>query len=147
MSIAAIIFFSSTVVFVGHALIVTLEERKARRFIGGPLRDRLDVHLSHVGHQFENHWKHVSRYLLQLGWYYSVHRILHTILGSLIFIYTFFEKIFERNRTRTKELRKEFKRQLHRKSHLGEIAKHKEETTLSAAEKTARRSKSLEQNH
>ncbi len=147
MSIAAIVFFSSAVAFVGYALLVTLEEKNARRFIGGHFRGQLDEKLQYVGHQFENHWKHVSRYVLQLGWYYSVHRVLRTVLNSLVFVYTFFEGMFEQNRVRTKELRKEFKRQLHRKSHLTEIAEHREETALTEAEQEALKTRKLEQDH
>ena len=147
MTSAFVVFIASVVAFGGYALLVTLEERNARRFIGGRFRDRLDSRLEHIGHQFENHWKHLSKYVLQLGWYYSVHRILRTILGSLVFVYTFFEGIFERNRLRTKELRKEFKRQLHKKSHLTEIAEHKEGTSLSEAEKEALKTRKLEQDH
>ncbi len=147
MSAAIVVFTVSIIAFWGYALLVTLEEKNARRFIGGRFRDGLDTRLQHVGHQFENHWKHVSRYILQLGWYYSVHRILRTVLGSLVLVYTFFEGIFERNRLRTKELRKEFKRQLHKKTHLTEIAEHKEEMTLSASEQEALKTRKLEQDH
>ncbi len=147
MSLSASIFLVSAVAFVGFALLVSLEERNARRFIGGRFRANLDSRIERVGHQFENHWKHLSRYILQLGWYYSVHSILRTILGALVSVYTFVESIFEKNRVRTKELRKEFKRQLHRKNHLTHMREHKEETALSPAEQEALKTKTLEQDH
>ena len=147
MSLASTVFLVSIVVFVGYSLLVTLEDKNARRFVGGRFRERLDDRIERVSHQFENHWKHLSKYVLQLGWYYSVHRILRTVLGSLVFVYTFFEGIFERNRLRTKELRKEFKRQLHKKSHLTEIAAHKEETSLSEEEQQTLKTRKLEQDH
>jgi hypothetical protein len=147
MSLATVVFLVSAVVFAGYAFLVSLEEKNARRFACGHLRGRLDRYLERTGHQFENHWKHISRYILQLGWYYSVHSILRTILGALVSVYTFIENIFERNRVRTKQLRKEFKRQLHKKTHLTVIAEHKEETTLSASEQEALKTKKLEQDH
>ena len=147
MGLAAIIFSVSTAAFVGYAFLVTLEERKARRFIGGRFRERLDVQFEHVGQQFEHHFKHVSRYLLQLGWYYSVHSILRTVLTALVSSYNYIEGIFERNRLRTKELRKEFKLQLHRKSHLSHIADHKAETALSEEDKEVLKTRKLEQDH
>ncbi len=147
MSLATVVFLFSTIVFAGYALLVTLEEKSARRFIGGRFRDHLDDKIERVSHQFENHWKHLSKYVLQLGWYYSVHKILRTVLGSLVFVYTFFEGIFERNRLRTKELRKEFKRQLKKKSHLTEIAAHKEETALTESEQEALKTRKLEIDH
>jgi hypothetical protein len=147
MSLATVVFLVSAVAFAGYALLVTLEERNARRFIGGRFRARLDTRIERVGHQFENHWKHMSRYILQLGWYYSVHSILRTILGALVSVYTFIEDIFERNRARTKQLRKEFKRQLHRKNHLTHMKEHKEETALSPEQQEALKTKKLEQDH
>lgn len=147
MSISAIIFFSSVVIFTGYSILVTLEEKNARRFIGGRFRDRLDIKIGVVGNQFENHWKHISRYILQLGWYYSVHKVLRTILGSLVFAYNFIEGLFERNRTRTKELRREFRRQLHKKSHLTHMAEHKAETALSSEEQEILKTRKLEQDH
>lgn len=147
MSLGAVVFFSSTIAFALYALLVTAEQKNARRFVGGRFRDRLDNRLDTLGHQFENHWKHVSKYVLQLGWYYSVHKVLRTILGSLVFVYSVIERIFEQNRLRTKELRKEFRRQLHRKNHLTKIAEHKEEHALSVSEQEALKTRKLEQDH
>jgi hypothetical protein len=147
MSLATVVFLVSAVAFAGYAFLVTLEEKNARRFVCGRLRDRLDISLLRLGNQFENHWKHISRYILQLGWYYSVHRVLRAILAFLVHVYTFIENIFERNRARTKELRKEFKRQLSKKSHLSEIADHKTKTALSPEEQTILKTKKLEQDH
>jgi hypothetical protein len=147
MSLAAIVFFVSAVAFVGYALLVALEERNARRLVGGHLRERLDAHIEYIGHRFETHWKHLSRYVLQLGWYYSVHSILRTILEALVSVYNLIEGIFERNRLRTKELRKEFKRQLHKKNHLAHIKDHKEETALSKEAQEALKTRKLEEDH
>lgn len=147
MSLATVVFTLSTVAFAGYALLVTLEERNARRFVGGRLRDRLDVGIEKAGHQFDHHVKHVSRYLLQLGWYYSVHSVLRTILAALVSVYTYIEGIFERNRSRTKELRKEFRRQLNKKTHLNHIADHRVETALSKEEQETLKARKLEQDH
>ncbi len=147
MTLSVVVFSISAVAFVGYALLVTLEEKNARRLVGGRFRGRLDLRIESAGHQFEYHVKHVSRYLLQLGWYYSVHSVLRTILAALVSVYAYIEGIFERNRSRTKELRKEFRRQLNKKTHLNHIAEHKEKTALSSEEKQVLKKRKLEQDH
>jgi hypothetical protein len=147
MSIAAIIFFVSTVAFTGYALLVILEERNTRRLVGGYFRDRLDIRIEKMGHQFDHHVKHVSKYLLQLGWYYGVHSVLRTILAALVSAYTYIEGIFERNRSRTKELRKEFRIQLSKKTHLNHIAEHRVETALTKEQQETLKTRKLEQDH
>lgn len=147
MELAAIVFCTSAVAFVGYALLVIVEEKNSSRLVGGIFRDKLDVKIEHTGHQFEYHFKHVSRYLLQLGWYYSVHSVLRTILAGLVSVYTYIENIFESNRTRTKALRQEFRRQLHTKTHLSQIADHKAKTALSKDEQESLKTRKLEQDH
>lgn len=123
-----------------------MEERNARRFIGGHFRDALDQKIERTAHRFETHWKHVSRYVLQLGWYYSIHSLLRTILTILVSVYDKIERIFEHNRSRTKELRKEFKKQLE-KTHLTHMAEHKVKTSLSPEEQKELKTRKLEQDH
>lgn len=147
MELAAVVFSISAVAFAGYALLVIVEERNERRLVGGNLRAKLDIKIEHAGHQFEYHFKHVSRYLLQLGWYYSVHSVLRTILTGLVSVYSYVENIFESNRARTKELRQEFRRQLHKKTHLSQIAEHRKNTTLTPEEQKALKTKKLEENH
>lgn len=147
MELAATIFCISVITFVGYAFLVVVEEKNSRRLIGEKFRARLDVKIEQTGHQFEYQVKHVSRYLLQLGWYYSVHSVLRTILTALVSVYSYIENIFEKNRTRTRELRHEFRRQLHKKTHLTQIAEHREHTTLTPEEQEILKTRKLEENH
>lgn len=143
---ATAIFITSTILFFVIALVVQVEERTARRFIGGQFRDKIDVRLGQLIHRFDTHWKHLSKYILQLGWYYSIHSLLRTVLTILVSVYDRIERIFEHNRSRTKQLRKELKRQLE-KTHLTHIAEHKAKVSLSKEEQERLKTEKLEQNH
>ena len=146
METASIIFISSIAVFTAFAGLVRAERKNARRLVGGRFRDSLDVHIFRIEQRWTNNWKHLSRYILQLGWYYSIHSLLSTVLRVLVSVYNRIEHIFERNRARTKELRKELKKHV-QQSHLSQIAHHQEKTALSSEEKTQLRKDKLEQDH
>ncbi len=141
-----IIFASSIFIFTAYAVIVRVEHTHARRLVGGRLRGSLDIRIARVEEKWSNNWKHLSRYLLQLGWYYSIHSLLRTVLQVLVSVYTYIEQIFEKNRIRTKQLRKELKHHV-AQSHLTHMAHHKEKTSLSSTAKAALRTKKLENDH
>ena len=128
------------------ALVVQLEQKKAHRLVGARFRATLDRGVEKGAAGLKRRWRHVMRYVVQLGWYYGIHSLLRGILKVLISIYTFFEQMFERNRLRTKELRQELKRHIG-KSHLTEMADHKAETTLSPEEQEQLKKQKLEDNH
>jgi hypothetical protein len=144
MTGAIITLVTSSVLFTAFAFLVKMEERSARRLIGVRFRAALDRGVVRIGSETRRRWRHVMRYVVQLGWYYSLHSLLRGILKVLVSVYAFIEHMFERNRLRTKELRQELKRH---KSHLGHIADHKAETTLSFEQQTTLKKKKLEDNH
>lgn len=146
MGTASIIFIASIAVFAAFAGLVRVEQKNARRLVGGRLRNSLDVSILRIEKKWSHNWRHLSRYVLQLGWYYSIHSLLSTIMRVLVSIYNRIEHIFERNRARTKELRKELKKHV-QQSHLSQIAHHREKTALSSEEKTQLRKDKLEQDH
>ena len=137
---------TSTVLFTAFALLVQVEERNNRRLVGGRFRASLDRGVVTIGSETKRRWRHVMRYVVQLGWYYGIHSLLRAVLKVLVSLYSLIEQMFERNRLRTKELRHELKRHIH-KSHLGHIADHKAETTLSIEQKTKLYKQKLEVNH
>ncbi len=85
---------------------------------------------------------HMVRYVLQLGWYYSLHSILRALLLGLVTGYHALEAVFERNRARTKALRRELKHRKQR-THLDEIHDHKTSTALTEPEKKRLRKQGL----
>jgi hypothetical protein len=141
-----IVFASSSILFIAYALMVRVEHIRARRLVGARLRTALDARITRIEERWGSNWKHLSRYILQLGWYYSIHSLLRTILQVLVSVYTYIEHIFEKNRVRTKQLRKEFKKHV-AQSHLTHIAHHKEKTALSTKEQIEIRTKTLENDH
>lgn len=146
MGTAAIIFISSIAAFAAFAAMVRAEQKNACRLLSGRLRDTLDVHILRIEQKWSNNWRHLSRYILQLGWYYSIHSLLSSLMRILVSVYDGIEHVFERNRVRTKELRKELKKHV-QQSHLAQIAHHQEKTALSHEEKTQLRKDKLEQDH
>lgn len=146
MTAAIVTFLVSATLFVAFAVLVRAEQKNARRFIGGRFRASLDTGVQSMAAQLRRRWRHVMRYVVQLGWYYGIHSLLRTILRVLVSIYSFFENMFERNRLRTKALRQELKRHIH-KSHLTQMADHKVKTSLSPEEQEQLKKQKLEDNH
>lgn len=146
MTAAITTFVISSILFIGFAFVVQVEQKNARRLVGGRLRGALDRVVQKVGAELRRRWRHVMRYVVQLGWYYGIHSLLRAILKVLISIYSFFEHMFERNRLRTKQLRQELKRHIH-KSHLTQMADHKAETTLSPQAQEELKKQKLEDTH
>lgn len=78
---------------------------------------------------------------MKLSWYYSIHAVLVALMAFLATVYHKIERIVILNRVKAKKLRKE--KQSFKKSHLSEIAEHKESVQLSEEEQTRRKDKSL----
>ncbi|MBP6924432.1 MAG: hypothetical protein KBC62_00845 [Candidatus Pacebacteria bacterium] len=134
------------VLFVVMAVVVRAEEIREKRFFLSGTRQNLDKKLLGVHTALDDMWHHFVRYIVQLGWYYSMHSLLKTILRVLVSVYTYIEHIFEKNRQKTKVLRKEWKQKT-RQTHLTQIADHKAETALSSTEKATLRQQKLEEDH
>jgi len=144
---SAVTFSAVSIGFFSLMLIVVhLEQRRGKRFFANGARSWLDGVVLNVEQKITTSWNHFVRYIVQLHWYYSIHSILKAILHGMQFCYFSFEKIFERNRARTKKLRAE-RREINQLSHLGQVAEHKEETSLTDAQKQKLRHKKLEEKH
>jgi hypothetical protein len=116
------------VLFVVVAVLVQVEERRGRRVILASLRNSLDATLQRFQLWLDNTWSHFLKYVVRLGWYYSIHSLLRAILSVLVSIYTYVEAVFERNREKTKLLRRERKQK--QQTHFSQIADHKSEVAL-----------------
>ena len=141
---AAITFAISFSVFAVLLFVVMAERRREGRFFASRAREWLDVKIDRLGAWLVRSWEHFVKYVVQLNWYYSIHGVLRTMLRAIVAVYTKFENVFERNRARTKQLRRE-KLELSEMNHLRQMAEHKEETALTAAEKRKLRKKKLEE--
>jgi hypothetical protein len=127
-------------------IVVHLEKSRGKRFFASNARTWLDKTVLSFEQKITSNWSHFIRYIVQLHWYYSIHSVLKAILHAMQFCYFSFEKIFERNRARAKKLRAE-RREINLMSHLGQVAEHKEETSLTDAQKRKLRHKKLEEKH
>jgi hypothetical protein len=134
------------VLFVVMAVVVRVEEARGRRLLLGGVRAFFDRKIIAIHKWFDDLWHHFARYVVQLGWYYSIHSLLRTLLRVLVSVYTYIETMFEKNRERTKDLRKERKQKI-KQTHLTQIADHKVETALTPTEQVALRKQKLEEDH
>jgi hypothetical protein len=123
------------VLFVVVAVVVRVEDNRGRRVILASLRDSLDVALHRFHLWLDNTWSHFMKYVVQLGWYYSIHSLLRAILSVLVSVYTYVEAVFERNREKTKLLRRERKQKQH--THFSQIADHKADVALTSEAQSA----------
>lgn len=141
LTVGLTILSASVVVFITLLLVVQAEQKRGKRFLFGGLRGWLDRMIGGVERRVGRWSQHFSRYVIQLGWYYSLHSFLRAVLKMLVSFYERVERIFEANRKRTKELRSE-KSQM-TKSHLTEMAAHKEQTALTPAQQRKRKEAGL----
>ncbi len=139
---SALLAFGVSTLGFGLLYILTYYEYVSGRRLGRRVRVALDILVTIVVSWWDNVTTHLIRYVLQLGWYYSLHSILRTILLGLVEGYHALEAVFERNRARTKELRRELKQRKQR-NHLDEIHEHKANTALTETEKRRRRKRGM----
>ncbi len=141
LSLGLTILSASVVAFIALLLIVQAEQKRNKRFLFGGLRGWLDRVVGTAERKIHRWSQHFSRYVIQLGWYYSLHSFLRAILKILVSFYERIERVFEENRKRTKQLRSE-KNQMSQ-SHLTEMAAHKEQTALTPAQQRKRKEAGL----
>jgi len=136
------LFITTTLLFGVVMLVMSYERKRQRRFLGG-VRSWLDVQVVEIERQQTNLWRHFARYVLQLGWYYSLHSLLQTILKVLVALYETVERLFESNRHKAKQLRAEKKGATD--NHLTKMAEHKIETSLTEDQQEKLREAKLEE--
>lgn len=143
---AATTFIISLVAFAVFVIFIRLEDIRGRRFCLGSVRTAVDGWLIGMCNYWNTLWHDFTKYVVRLGWYYSVHSFLRFVLSLLVSVYTYFEYKFENNRIKTKELRKERKTRI-KNTHLSEIAEHKTQVSLSPDEQETLLRDKLEQDH
>jgi len=127
-------------VFVGYLQLCLFESRRGRRLVLSIARGWMDLVVASMVSRIERTLRYVTRYIITLSWYYSLHAFLRLLLQSIAGIYQVIEAIFLRNRDRTRKLRRERRSGL---SHLEQIAEHKADTKLSLKEAVKRKDKAL----
>lgn len=142
MTELALLAFGGSVLGLAVVWTLTYVEYTTGHRLARPVREWLDRCVLAVLRWWDTTTTHLVRYVLQLGWYYSLHSILRTLLLGMVKGYHALEAIFEHNRARTKQLRRELRQRKHR-THLDEIHDHKASTALSEAEKRRRRKRGM----
>lgn len=122
----------SLVSFIFFALLLSYEKRNNKRYLSS-FRERLDTVIIKVTNYIDMKVTYLSRHIIKLSWYYSVHKLLRFILSLLVKAYDYLETIFSSNHARAKELKKEKKKLVN--NHLGQMAEHKEAVSLSPQQK------------
>lgn len=137
------VFIGSTISFVLASFFVHLEQKRGRRLVLTGTRTWLDMFFVNVSMQFAAWWRHFIRYIVQLGWYYSIHSFLRATMTVLVSVYEYLETHFERNLHRTKNLRAEKRQRTN--NHLATVAEHKAEVALTPEEGQKLKDKILEE--
>lgn len=139
------VFITSAALFVALVTFVSFERRRGQRAILPKRRAALDMLLIRFNAWRTRQWEHFVRYILQLGWYYSVHSFLRTAMKLLVAIYDYIETHFERNRLRARDLRAEKRKQVD--THFSAVAEHKAEVALTPKQQDELKERKLEEKH
>lgn len=118
----------------------TLELRRGHRFFAERPRVFLDNCITSFSGRVGRFYTYISRYVITLSWYYSLHALLKVVLKFLAGTYNAVEAMLHRNRKRARKIRIERKRE---QSHLSLIAEHKVETALTPDQKVKLKEKAL----
>ncbi len=139
-------FVISLSLWIVLTVVVQFEKRTGKRFILKRFRSWLDYLFIEVGRRAKEAWRNFARYVVQLGWYYSIHSLLRTFLTVLLRTYEYIEAHFENNRQKAKLLRAEM-RNTFSDNHLSKVAEHKAKVALTPEEQARIRHDKLEDTH
>ena len=143
MTLALIIAVTSFILLVCFSRLFTLEKRTGRRFVLPSLRFALDNVIVTITTSTHRFFVYVTKYVITLSWYYSLHAFLQVTLKFLAGIYYVVENITHRNRDKARKIRQE--RKQGSRSHLEVLVDHKDETKLTETQKKKLKDKAINQ--
>jgi hypothetical protein len=141
MSLALVIAGTSFVLLVCFSRLFTLEHKAGRRFILPSLRFALDNILTTISTSVRRFFVYITKYVITLSWYYSLHAFLGVTLKFLASIYYLVENFTHRNRDKARKIRQERKKET--RSHLEVLADHKDDTKLTEPQKKKLKDKAI----
>ena len=141
MSAAHIILIASTVFFLVYARLCVMETSRGKRLFIPGVRRALDNGIDAGAAALRRKLVYVSRYMITLSWYYSLHTFLRLTLQFIAGVYTMIETVLHRNRDKARQIRRERRAAL--RSHLTVLAEHKVDTELTPHQKAKRKAKAL----
>jgi hypothetical protein len=128
MSLAFIIAGISFVLLICLSWLFSRERRAGRRFVLSQVRSLLDSGIVSIAQGLKRFFVYITKYIITLSWYYSLHAFLRLTLKSLASMYYVVERLTHQNRDRAREIRRERKRGS--RSHLEVLTEHKDDTKL-----------------
>lgn len=144
------LFLTLLITLVLFVITITVEKRRDKRLFLTTLRNHLDRGVEAVTNFLARKIKYITNHVIQLSWYYSLHKVLRGLMTALVKSYDYLEAAFQKNRARAKILRREKKlaaREIggtDEVGYLGQVAEHKEVVKLSESQKEKLLQKNLE---
>jgi hypothetical protein len=139
LSIAGTTFF----LLVLFGLVFSRERKAGKRFFLPTLRFALDNAIVAIAQSVHRFFVYVTKYVITLSWYYSLHAFLQVTLKFLAGIYYVVENFTHRNRDKARKIRQE--RKQGSRSHLEVLVDHKDETKLTEQQKKKIKDKAINQ--
>jgi hypothetical protein len=143
ISLPLIVAGTSFVLLVIFSRLCTLEKKAGRRFILPTVRFALDNLIVSITTSVHRFFVYVTKYVITLSWYYSLHAFLGVTLKFLASIYYMVENITHRNRDKARKIRQERKQSS--RTHLEVLVDHKDETKLTEQQKKKLKDKAINQ--
>lgn len=141
ITLALIIAGTSFVLLVSLGRLFTLEKRAGKRYILPTVRFALDNIITSTTQSVHRFFVYITKYVITLSWYYSLHAFLGMTLKFLASIYYMVENVTHRNRDKARKIRQERKQTT--KSHLEMLVDHKDDTKLTETQKKKIKDKAI----
>lgn len=141
MTVALSIAGASFVLLVSLGRLFALEQQNGRRFLLAGVRGHLDDGLLRVTQAIHRFLVYITKYVITLSWYYSMHATLKLVLQFLAGLYYMIEKLLHHNRDNARRIRQDRKRA--ERSHLQVLTDHKVDTKLTELQKKKRNDKAM----
>jgi hypothetical protein len=143
ISLPLIIASASFILLVIMSKLFTLETRAGKRYFLPTVRFALDNAIVTFVDAIHRFFVYVTKYVITLSWYYSLHAFLQVTLKFLAGIYYLVENITHRNRDKARKIRQERKQSS--RTHLEVLVDHKDETKLTEQQKKKLKDKAINQ--
>ena len=141
MSVALIIAGASFVLLIVFSWLFSRELIAGKRFVLPTVRFALDNALLALAAALHRFFIYITKYVITLSWYYSLHAFLGVVLKFIAGIYYVIENMTHRNRDKARKIRQERKQSS--RTHLELLVDHKDDTQLSESQKKKIKDKAM----
>lgn len=141
ITLPLIIAATSFILLISLGRLFTLEKRAGKRYVLPTLRFALDNLIVAIATTVHRFFVYVTKYIITLSWYYSLHAFLQVTLKFIAGIYYVIENFTHRNRDKARKIRQERKQST--RTHLEVLVDHKDETQLTEQQKKKIKDKAI----